>query len=140
MEKFSYLGNADPKSIESLYQQYLTNPDQVPDDWHNFFRGFDFALTQYPDSENITEKEARVFRNEFNVINLINAYRNRGHLFTKTNPVRTRRKYLPTLDHQNFGLTDADLDTPFQAGNEIGIGKAPLRKIIDHLQVPTARA
>lgn len=135
MEKFSYLGNADPKSIDSLYQQYLTNPDQVSEDWQNFFRGFDFALTQYPDSENITEKEARVFRNEFNVINLINAYRTRGHLFTKTNPVRTRRKYTPTLDHQNFGLTDADLDTPFQAGTEIGIGKAPLKKIIEHLQI-----
>jgi len=134
MEKFSYLGNADPQTIESLYKEFLKNPQSLSDDWQNFFRGFDFASTHYPDSGNLSEKESRIFRNEFNVIDLINAYRSRGHLFTKTNPVRTRRTYTPTLDHQNFGLTDDDLDHAFQAGKEIGIGKATLRKIIEHLQ------
>ena len=134
MEKFSYLGNADPQLIESLYKSYLNDPDSVSKDWQGFFRGFDFALEKYPDSDNISEKEAKVFRDEFKVINLINAYRQRGHLFTKTNPVRTRRKYSPTLDHANFGLSDEDLGNNFQAGNEIGIGKASLRKIIEHLQ------
>jgi 2-oxoglutarate dehydrogenase E1 component len=134
MEKFSYLGNADPNAIESLYQAYLKNPDSVEPDWKNFFRGFEFASEKYPESDNFTEKETRLFRIEFNVINLINAYRGRGHLFTKTNPVRMRRKYSPTLEHQNFGLTDDDLNHTFQAGNEIGIGKAPLRKIVEHLQ------
>jgi 2-oxoglutarate dehydrogenase E1 component len=134
MEKFSHLGNVDPQSIESLYQIYLKNPDSLESDWRNFFKGFDFANTQYPDSGNLSEKETRVFRNEFKVIDMINAYRSRGHLFTKTNPVRMRRKYTPTLDHQNFGLSDEDLDHTFQAGNEIGIGKTTLRKIIEHLQ------
>ena len=50
------------------------------------------------------------FQKEFKVINLINGYRNRGHLFTKTNPVRDRRKYSPTLDISNFGLDESDLD------------------------------
>lgn len=140
MEKFSYLGNAEPKSIESLYQTYLANPDGVGEDWKQFFQGFEFALEQYPDAANIGEKETKVFRNEFKVIDLINAYRSRGHLFTQTNPVRTRRKYTPTLDHQNFGLTDADLDHTFQAGNEIGIGKASLRKIIQHLETTYCRS
>ncbi len=134
MEKFSYLGNAEPQIIESLYNSYISDPESVSEDWRNFFKGFEFAQVRYPDSDSISEKEARVFRNEFNVIDLINAYRSRGHLFTKTNPVRTRRKYSPTLDHQNFGLTDADLENSFQAGNEIGIGRATLQKIIDHLQ------
>ena len=35
---------------------------------------------------------------EFDVMNLIQAYRHRGHLFTNTNPVRERRHYEPTLD------------------------------------------
>ncbi|MFW5707133.1 MAG: 2-oxoglutarate dehydrogenase E1 component [Bacteroidota bacterium] len=134
MEKFSYLGNTDPQTIESLYKSYLNDPQSVGEDWQHFFKGFDFAQAFYPDSKNLSEKESRVFRNEFNVIDLINAYRSRGHLFTKTNPVRTRRKYSPTLDHQNFGLTDDDLGHTFQAGNEIGIGKASLKKIIEHLQ------
>ncbi len=134
MEKFSYLGNADPQAIESLYKQYISDPQSVSPDWQNFFRGFEFSQTHYPDSNHISEKESRLFRNEFKVIDLINAYRQRGHLFTKTNPVRTRRQYRPTLDHQNFGLSDEDLKHEFQAGNEIGIGKASLKKIIEHLQ------
>ncbi len=140
MEKFSYLGNAEPQSIESLYKTYLSNPDNVGKDWKQFFQGFEFALHQYPDVANISEKETKVFRNEFKVIDLINAYRSRGHLFTQTNPVRTRRKYTPTLDHQNFGLTDVDLDHTFQAGTEIGIGKASLRKIIQHLETTYCRS
>ena len=72
-------------------------------------------------------------RKEFNVINLINGYRTRGHLFTDTNPVRERRKYTPTLDLVNFGLGEEDLDQEFQAGSLIGIGKARLRDIVQHL-------
>ena len=41
---------------------------------------------------------------EFQVIELINGYRSRGHLFTKTNPVRERRSYEPSLALENFGL------------------------------------
>jgi 2-oxoglutarate dehydrogenase E1 component len=48
--------------------------------------------------------------------------------------VRSRRKYTPTLDIENFGLQQTDLDTVFQAGNNIGIGPATLRVIIEHLE------
>jgi hypothetical protein len=46
------------------------------------------------------------FLKEINVLNLINGYRQRGHLFTKTNPVRERRKHSPTLALNNFGEAD----------------------------------
>ncbi len=139
MDKFSYLGNMDVSRLEALYSEYKKDPARMEPGWRQFFDGFEFARTYYPDPDAPPEKEfspkgSALFRNEFNVINLINAYRERGHLFTKTNPVRTRRKYFPTLDHQNFGLNDADLDTDFEAGNELGIGKTTLQKIIDHLQ------
>ncbi len=71
---------------------------------------------------------------EFRVINLIHAYRTRGHLFTKTNPVRARRDYSPDLRIAHFGLEEADLDTVFEAGSEVGIGPASLRDIIGHLE------
>ncbi|GAB5538086.1 MAG: 2-oxoglutarate dehydrogenase E1 component [Salibacteraceae bacterium] len=71
---------------------------------------------------------------EFQVMELIESYRSRGHLFTQTNPVRERRKYEPTLALENFGLSDADLDTEFHAGSEIGIGTAKLKDIIAHLK------
>lgn len=71
---------------------------------------------------------------EFRVIKLIDGYRTRGHLFTKTNPVRERRKYAPTLDIKNFGLEPDDLDLHFEAGAILGLGKSTLREIISHLE------
>ena len=55
-------------------------------------------------------------------------------MFTKTNPVRSRRTYEPNLDLKNFGLSEADLETLFVAGNEIGLGTAKLKDIIAHLE------
>ncbi|MEJ2596188.1 MAG: 2-oxoglutarate dehydrogenase subunit E1 [bacterium] len=114
---------------EELYQKYRTDPDSIDPSWLHFFQGFDLARKDYshPESESLT------FDEEFKVINLINGYRKRGHLFTRTNPVRIRRKYFPTLDLENYGLADENLDTLYHAGREIGIGKASLRDIVDHL-------
>ena len=62
------------------------------------------------------------FQKNFNIISLIDDFlEERGHLFTKTNPVRDRREYLPKLDMNNFNLTEEDLNTVFQAGNEDGL-------------------
>jgi 2-oxoglutarate dehydrogenase E1 component len=130
MDKFTYIGNSDVNAIEDLYQKYVENPESVDIQWARFFEGVDFAKTDF-DSGEIPEN----FQKEFKIINLINAYRSRGHLFTKTNPVRERRKYAPTLAIENFGLEAGDLNTVFQAGTEVGIGPAPLQKIIDHLEL-----
>ncbi|MCX7728043.1 MAG: 2-oxoglutarate dehydrogenase E1 component [Bacteroidia bacterium] len=134
MDKFSFLSNADVNAIEELYIKYLKNPSDVDASWHDFFKGFDFARAQYKELPSETSEIPENISKEFKVITLINAYRMRGHLFTKTNPVRHRRVYTPNLDIENFGLTKQDLDTTFQAGNEIGIGAAPLKKIIEHLE------
>lgn len=134
MNKFSYLGNLEPSAIEELYKRFTSDPDSVEATWRKFFEGFEFARTHFAHLDTPDEQQAQIFRNEFNVIDLINGYRERGHLFTKTNPVRIRRKYSPTLDPENFGLSSQDLKTTFQAGNEIGIGPAPLERIIGHLQ------
>jgi len=131
MDKVSYVGNADVSAIDHLYQQYRQDPESVDIGWKKFFEGFDFARTNYEDGGEIPEN----FQKEFKVLNLINGYRSRGHLFTKTNPVRERRKYTPTLEIDNFGLEESDLGTVFNAGEEIGIGAATLREIIDHLNL-----
>ncbi|MFP3860220.1 MAG: 2-oxoglutarate dehydrogenase E1 component [Bacteroidales bacterium] len=136
MDKFSFLGNTDINTVEKLYKQYLENPEQLDDSWVNFFRGFEMAQKHFGKED----KDTEAFNKEFKVINLIEAYRKRGHLFTKTNPVRSRRKYSPTLDIENFGLTKEDLDTVFQAGNRIGIGAATLREIIKHLEQTYCRS
>lgn len=128
MDKHSYLSNADGAVIEDYYQRYINDPESVSEGWKKFFEGFEFARKNY--DTDVPEN----FNKEFKVLDLINGYRTRGHLFTKTNPVRARRTYRPTLDIENYGLEQADLETVFQAGNEVGIGPAKLKDIIDHLQ------
>lgn len=128
--KHTYLGT-EPAVMEHLYQQYLQDHSFVDESWQKFFEGFDFARTAFGESEGIIPEQ---LQKEFRVLNLINGYRTRGHLFTKTNPVRERRQYTPTLDLPNFGLGEADLDSVFQAGTEIGAGPTTLRNIIERLE------
>ncbi len=130
MDKVSYVGNADVNAIDHLYASYRQDPDSVDIGWKKFFEGFEFAQTNYESNGEIPEN----FQKEFKVLNLINGYRTRGHLFTKTNPVRERRKYSPTLDIENFGLSSTDLDLTFQAGETVGLGATTLRTIIAHLE------
>jgi 2-oxoglutarate dehydrogenase E1 component len=135
MDKYSQIGNSEIISIEELYNQYLLSSENVDESWQRFFKGFDFAQENYliKPSLNIQNSNFELIEKEFKVIELIEAYRSRGHLFTDTNPVHVRRKYFPTLDIENFELNQNDLNTEFQAGKQIGIGKSKLKDIILHL-------
>lgn len=124
------MSNAHGSSIEELYDQYLEENSSVEYGWQKFFEGFEFARTNFEDHGVIPEN----MNKEFKVIQLINGYRNRGHLFTKTNPVRERRKYKPDLSLENFGLSQDDLKTSFNAGEEVGLGAANLQEIVNHLE------
>ena len=136
MDKFSFLNAAHTGYIADLYDKYLQNPDIVEPSWRSFFQGYDLANENFSltdDSESSVEIPQSV-RKEFLVVDLINGYRTRGHLFTKTNPVRDRRKYTPTLAIENFGLSKSDLDSTFNAGEIVGIGPKKLSEIIGHLE------
>ena len=136
MDKFSFLNAAHTGYIADLYDKYLQNPDIVEPSWRSFFQGYDLANENFSltdDSETSVEIPQSV-RKEFLVVDLINGYRTRGHLFTKINPVRDRRKYSPTLDIENFGLSKSDLDSTFNAGEIVGIGPKKLSEIIGHLE------
>ncbi len=130
MDKFNYLNQVDHAVIEGLFEQYRLDPSSVDESWRRFFEGFEFCRLNYKAGD----AEVSVYPSEFKVMNLITAYRQRGHLFTRTNPVRTRRKYTPTLDHGNFGLSENELQQRFQAGKEIGLANATLQDIIGALQ------
>ena len=123
----SFIGNAHPSVIEGFYEQYLSHPETLDEGWKTFFEGFDFARTTYAGG---VEEAPELFVKESKVLDLIGAYRTRGHLFTKTNPVRTRRKYDDPLTLESFGLSETDLDTVFQAGKAVGLGPARLRDIV----------
>lgn len=142
MDQFSYIANADTAVIADLYESYLQNPASVDQSWQDFFKGFDFysswnnngssngkagtaTVTAAPDGVMVQKEMA--------VISLIKAFRSRGHLLAKTNPVRERKDRRPRLDLKDYALSDADLDTVFQAGNFLGIGAATLRNILETL-------
>ena len=129
MDRLNYINSGNAAYINSLYEAYKQDPESVDFGWQKFFEGFDFGKdVQAPGAEIITETPEHILK-EINVLTLIDGYRSRGHLFTKTNPVRERRKYFPGKELETFGLSDADLDTVFNAGVEVGLGPAKLSDI-----------
>ena len=145
MDRFSFLNAAHTDFFAQLYDQYLENPDSVEPSWRSFFQGFDFgiyssngenitteSLSRSSESQDFSEISSKL-QKEFQVLKLIEAYRTRGHLFTKTNPVRDRRTYTPTLEIENFGLSQTDLNTVFDAAKIINIAPCTLTEIIAHL-------
>jgi 2-oxoglutarate dehydrogenase E1 component len=130
IDQFSFLNSIDIDYIDELHQRYLVDKRLVEPSWQSFFDGYEFSKFNY---EQVDQIPINVLK-EFRVINLINAYRSRGHLFTKTNPVRDRRKYNPTLEIKNFGLDNEDLLTVFQASEQVGLNPSTLNDIIIHLE------
>ncbi|HLW10227.1 MAG TPA: hypothetical protein VKX35_07500, partial [Fermentimonas sp.] len=121
------------EAIEELYKKYKEAPENVDESFRYFFQGFELANTHFPIKPN-SNGAILNSQKELDVMRLITQYRRRGHLFTKTNPVRSRRSYTPTLALDNFNLSDKDLDIEFEAGKEIGLGRAKLRDILSRLE------
>ena len=136
MDKYSFLNAAHTGYFAQLYDEYLQQPDSVEPSWRAFFQGFDFGMenSSCGESADVSTEIPAHLQREFKVVQLIDAYRTRGHLFTKTNPVRDRRTYTPNLDIENYGLSKADLNEVFSAGETMGIGPSTLAKIIENLE------
>lgn len=150
MDAYSYIANAHGEYIDQLYQSYKNDPESVDFGWRKFFEGFDFSK-QYPegglpqaDGEGVLTTSAGTNQageiravdkvsadKETQVRNLIHAYRSRGHLVARTNPVRERKDRKARLSIADFGLNEADLDTTFKNGEVLGLGpNAKLRDIV----------
>tara|TARA_B100000767_G_scaffold3849_1_gene3653 strand:- start:2703 stop:5474 length:2772 start_codon:yes stop_codon:yes gene_type:complete len=136
MDNYSFLNAAHTGYFAHMYDQYLQQPDTVEPSWRAFFQGFDFGIENSRKGfSNQAETEVpEHLKKEFQVVQLVDGYRKRGHLFTKTNPVRDRRTYSPNLSLENFGLSQSDLGVVFNAGETIGIGPSTLAVIIAHLE------
>ena len=154
MKDFSYITNSHPSFIEGMYQQFVQDPNSIDQELKKFFEGFDFAIQNGTVTNNIatsngttTEKTNATnpiinaatsseinWAKEIAVYRLILGYRNKGHLIAKTNPIRPRKDRQANLDLNFFGLSESDLNTPFNAGNFVGLGATSLQNIIAHLQ------
>jgi 2-oxoglutarate dehydrogenase E1 component len=143
MKDFSYITNAHPSFIENQYQDFTKNPASVDPELRKFFEGFDFAISIGKSGVNgaasvvlpgpVAEISGVDWKKELGAYRLILGYRNKGHLIAKTNPIRPRKDRGANLNLTFFGLSDADLNQPFFAGNLIGLGTTSLQHILDHL-------
>jgi 2-oxoglutarate dehydrogenase E1 component len=135
MKDFSYITQSHPAYVEGLYQDYVKDPQSVDPEFRKFFEGFDFALSsQNGSAKTGASVDAGQLTKEFAVYQLIGAYRKKGHLVAKTNPIRERKDRHANLDLKYFGLSDADLNTDFEAGKFVNLGKTSLQNILTFLK------
>lgn len=164
LKNTSYLFGSNAVFIEELYNQYISNPSSVDQEWQDYFK----ALNDSPAdvSKSVTgapwmpypkrvigafekqpanqkgEKKAPVaatsevdLGNAIKAANLINAYRTYGHTDVELDPLGIRKPaYHVELDHKTHGFTDEDLDKVINLGGAFGATEAPLRDIIYNLK------
>ncbi len=155
----SYLYSANAPFVEALYAQYLRDPDSVGEDWREFFRQLQaqgMAPEAAPDQAMIREEFARLARQpricrsipgeaapgascidakQVAVLQLINAYRFRGHQNADLDPLHLREPVLvPELHPAFHKLDDDDMDREFNTGSLVGPERAPLRDILRSLK------
>jgi len=154
-----HLSGANSGYIEEIYDQYLTDPDSIPDEWRRYFDGLPTAVThgQAEVSHGAIERHFRelgkvsrfspVLSNDavvnseheskqVGVLLLISSYRVRGHQKAALDPLGLmHRERVPDLELEFHGLSTVDHSTVFQTGSLfISRDKAPLRDIVDILE------
>lgn len=150
MDQYSYIANSEAAYVDQLYQSYKQDPQSVDPSWQQFFKGFEFSLaygettngngangaakTNGHDTTATKAVDASHAEKEVSVASLIKAYRSRGHLLARTNPLKPRKDRQPRVDLPDYALSDADLDTTFESGKLLGIGPATLRTIMESLR------
>ena len=149
-----YGSNAD--YVESLYEQFLSDPSAVSPAWREYFSRMPRPTAPEPSHRAIQDAiaaRAQVARQvggavaaaldgdasakQGAVSRLVQIYANRGHLVAKLDPLGLMRRERPrVLDLAYFGLTEADLDTHFFTGSRVDKvpARATLREIIATLE------
>ncbi len=150
----SHLAGGNAPYLEELYETYLQNPAAVDPRWRAYFdtlpqvngiatdtphspvrrlfRGFSRELIRRPAPAAVTAVDEH---KQIRVLQLINAYRFRGHQWARLDPLNLWK--IPDiaelrLDHH--GLGESDLDAVFGTGSLVGPSKAPLREILSILK------
>ncbi|MFZ4535519.1 2-oxoglutarate dehydrogenase E1 component [Propionivibrio sp.] len=150
----SLLFGGNAPFVEELYENYLDNPAAVPGDWRDYFD----KLAQLPGAvardvphlpvvnafaEQAKKGGYRVAasrpvddKKQVSVLQMINAYRTVGSRWANLDPLkRLTRPKLEQLEPAYYGLTDADINTPFNAGSFRGVPeRASFGQILDSIK------
>jgi 2-oxoglutarate dehydrogenase E1 component len=135
----SYLSFISPEYLETLRALYYQNPEALPVTWRLFFDGMELgeeAATATPHHTNGytnghgATAAATGVDIELRILNLIEAYRSRGHLAAHLNPLVPEKPNLPDhLKLSKFGLEGVSKEQKFQAGKIIGLQPATIAEI-----------
>jgi 2-oxoglutarate dehydrogenase E1 component len=143
------LTSPDAGRVAQLYERYRSDPGALEPAWQDFFRRLDtgarallegFAGGGAPRAAGRTERPAggdarAAALDSIRVLSLIDAYRTRGHLEAKLDPLRLRPIERQTdLDPRNLGLSEEDLDRPVFVNGELGLDVATPREIVRSLR------
>ncbi|MBQ15020.1 MAG: 2-oxoglutarate dehydrogenase E1 component [Gammaproteobacteria bacterium] len=154
-----HLSGANAAYVEELYDQFLTDPEQVPQQWREFFETLPATNeNKQADVSHIeiqnnfrdlgkVSRYAQVLSNDaivnseheskqVQVLQLISSYRDRGHQKARLDPLGImHRERVPDLELEFHELSPLDTSTIFQTGSLfIAKAKAPLREIVDTLE------
>lgn len=128
MEKFSHLNRTNLEFIESLFEKFKSNPESVGDEWTRFFEGVEFA-------KGLGEGQESGFSiKELSVYQLVEHYRNYGHLKASLDPLKLQKKKEDSFRLEEFNLSSADLEKSFSVAHHLGFPEKKLKDIISHLE------
>lgn len=132
------LGGANQSYVEEIYEQYLDDPDSVDDSWktifaqlpqaqkaeqpHSTVRDYFRRLAREQRSEAVSVIDPEASAKLVKVLQFINAYRFRGHLEAKLDPLnyyRWKTSQVPELDYRHHGFSEQDLDETFNIGRYV---------------------
>ena len=125
-ESIALLASSD--YAEQMYEQWLSDPSSMSEEWRLFFSGFDLAAR--PTGAIGSERAA----DQSKVVSLIFAYRNLGHLIADLDPLGDNLESHPLLELETFGLSEENLDEVYDTGHLGGPQQATLREIIEVLR------
>ncbi|MGO2369172.1 MAG: 2-oxoglutarate dehydrogenase E1 component, partial [Serratia sp. (in: enterobacteria)] len=140
----SYLAGANQSYIEQLYEDFLTDPGSVEDSWRSIFQQLptagvkpdqlhsqtrDYFRRLAKDSAryNTTINDPDTDAKQVKVLQLINAFRFRGHQHANLDPLGLwQREQVPDLEPGYHNLTEADFQETFNVGS-FAIGKETMK-------------
>ncbi|HKB21193.1 MAG TPA: 2-oxoglutarate dehydrogenase E1 component [Methyloceanibacter sp.] len=153
----SFLQGANASYLAELYTEYQENPSSLDPEWREFFASLDddahsvFAEARGPSWAPtngravplpalplgaISEQQAiAAARDSLGLRMLIRAYRTRGHLAAKLDPLEllARREH-QELKPKTYGFTKSDYDRPIYIGGALGMEFATLRQVLGILK------
>jgi 2-oxoglutarate dehydrogenase E1 component len=114
--------------IESAYESWKRDPESVDPSWRAFFEGYELGVAR------LSRAEAGQGEEQARIVLLVNAFRDRGHLIARLDPLGEPRQVQDLLQLSEFGFRSDDLTRTFDTNPFIGLNRAQLGQLLDALR------